>query len=207
MAPGKKTAQVAATVTNSNSVASAGRPAKRVTPAVSRSRRAGLSFPVGRVERFLRSQGITPRVSAGAPVFLAAVAEYIAAEILELAGNASRENKRQRIIPRHLQLAIRNDDELNHLLADATIAEGGVLPFVHRVLLNKTPEEKNAKAAAEKTAATPKTKAAPKPKKAAAPATKKSKTSSAAKSKSKPKKVSAPKKSGTSSSTAEPVTA
>jgi histone H2A len=101
----------------------------------SRSFRAGLQFPVGRIHRQLREGRYAERIGAGAPVYLAAVLEYLVAEILELAGNASRDNKRTRIIPRHIQLAIRNDEELNKLLGDVTIASGGVLPNIHSVLL------------------------------------------------------------------------
>uniref|UniRef100_A0A8D2D2J2 Histone H2A n=1 Tax=Sciurus vulgaris TaxID=55149 RepID=A0A8D2D2J2_SCIVU len=90
--------------------------------AKSRSSRAGLQFPVGRVHRLLRKGNYAERVGAGAPVYLAAVLEYLTAEILELAGNAARDNKKTRIIPRHLQLAIRNDEELNKLLGRVTIA-------------------------------------------------------------------------------------
>ena len=103
----------------------------------SRSARAGLQFPVGRVHRLLKNGNYSERVGAGAPVYLAAVMEYLTAEILELAGNAARDNKKQRINPRHLQLAIRNDEELNKLLAGVTIAQGGVLPNIHAVLLPK----------------------------------------------------------------------
>uniref|UniRef100_A0A8C0ET28 Histone H2A n=1 Tax=Bubo bubo TaxID=30461 RepID=A0A8C0ET28_BUBBB len=55
----------------------------------------------------------------------AAVLEYLTAEILELAGNAARENKKARILPRHIQLAVRNDEELNKLFSSVTIVQGG----------------------------------------------------------------------------------
>uniref|UniRef100_UPI00398E9D4A histone H2A type 1-H-like n=1 Tax=Pristiophorus japonicus TaxID=55135 RepID=UPI00398E9D4A len=101
-----------------------------------RSSWAGLQFPVRRVHRLLRKGNYTEHVGAGVPVHMAAVLEYLTAEILELAGNASRDNK-TRIIPRHLQLAIRNDQELNKLLGKLTIAQGGVLSNIQAVLLPK----------------------------------------------------------------------
>ncbi|XP_070839501.1 uncharacterized protein [Chaetodon trifascialis] len=114
--------------------------------AKSRSSRAGLQFPVGRVHRLLRKGYYAERVGAGAPVYLAAVLEYLTAEILELAGNAARDNKKTRIIPRHLQLAVRNDEELNKLLGGVTIAQGGVLPNIQAVLLPKKTEKVQKKA-------------------------------------------------------------
>ena len=121
--------------------------------AQSRSSRAGLQFPVGRVSRYLRKGRYAARVGGGAPVYMAAVMEYLSAEILELAGNAARDNKRTRITPRHVQLAVRNDEELNKLLGGVTIASGGVLPNIHAVLLPKkkpTKEGAPAKKSAKK---------------------------------------------------------
>jgi len=107
-----------------------------------RSSRAGLQFPVGRIHRFLKEGRYGKRIGSGAPVYLAAVLEYLAAEILELAGNAARDNRRARINPRHIQLAIRNDEELNMLLKDVSIAQGGVLPNIHAVLLPNKSKKK-----------------------------------------------------------------
>ncbi|KAK3418583.1 hypothetical protein EUGRSUZ_H04505 [Eucalyptus grandis] len=104
---------------------------------VSKSVKAGLQFPVGRVARFLKKGRYARRTGTGAPVYLAAVLEYLAAEVLELAGNAARDNKKNRISPRHVLLAVRNDEELGKLLQGVTIASGGVLPNINPVLLPK----------------------------------------------------------------------
>lgn len=103
----------------------------------SRSTRAGLLFPVGRIHKILRKGNYARRIGSGAPIFLAAVLQYLAAEILELASDAARDNGKSRIVPRHLLLAIKNDDELNQLLTGVTISQGGVLPSIHPQLLPK----------------------------------------------------------------------
>jgi histone H2A len=115
-----------------------------------KSSKAGLQFPVGRIGRFLKKGKYAARVGAGAPVYTAAILEYLTAEILELAGNAARDNKKTRIVPRHIQLAVRNDEELNKLFGGVTIAQGGVLPNIHSVLIPKGTKEPAEKKAAKK---------------------------------------------------------
>jgi histone H2A len=76
-------------------------------------------------------------------VYLSAAMEYLCAEVLELSGNACKDNKKKRIIPRHICLAVRNDEELAKLFDKVTIAAGGVLPNIHSVLLPKRTQRKD----------------------------------------------------------------
>merc|ERR1711981_1028943 len=100
--------------------------AKGVTGAakkkITRAQKAGLQFPVGRVHRFIKQRAASGgRVGGTSAVYLAAILEYL---------------KVKRINPRHLQLAIRGDEELDTLIK-ATIADGGVIPQIHKSLMPK----------------------------------------------------------------------
>lgn len=110
---------------------------------MSRSFRAGLIFPVGRTHRALRKGNYASRIGAGAPVFLAAVLEYLLAELLEIAGNVAADQNKKRIVPRHITLAIKSDQELDELLSHVIISEGGVQPHINPILLPKSTKKKD----------------------------------------------------------------
>ncbi|XP_010142177.1 PREDICTED: core histone macro-H2A.2 isoform X2 [Buceros rhinoceros silvestris] len=172
-----------------------GRSGKKKMSKLSRSSRAGVIFPVGRMMRYLKKGTYKYRIGVGAPVYMAAVIEYLAAEILELAGNAARDNKKGRIAPRHILLAVANDEELNQLLKGVTIASGGVLPRIQPELLAK---KRGAKGKSE-TILSP----APEKKGRKSMVNKKSgKKAKSAKART-PKKVSDNEKEGASNSTSE----
>ncbi|WWD01733.1 hypothetical protein V866_008679 [Kwoniella sp. B9012] len=119
-----------------------------------RSLKAGITFPVGRIHRYLKRGRYAERVGSGAAIYLAAVLEYLVAEVTEVAGHAARDFKKARITPRHIQLAVRDDEELNQVFERVTIAEGGAIPGIHKELKRKKNKSKTKKRISQSTTIT-----------------------------------------------------
>lgn len=120
---------------------------------VSKSAKAGLQFPVTRFKTILQKHAPKgARIGEGAPVYLAAVMEYLTAEMMELGGNVARYHKKTNINPRHLQLAVGNDEELNEMLGKHHMVGGGVMPNIHAVLLPDKKKKKKQQSARRKKA-------------------------------------------------------
>jgi len=75
----------------------------------SRASRAGLVFPIGRLKRKLKEIMVGQRVGVGSAVYMAAVLEYMTAELLEVAGNVVKTEKKKRISPLSIKNALKND--------------------------------------------------------------------------------------------------
>ena len=112
---------------------------------VATSSKAGLVFPVGRVARYLKRGKYSERISLKASIYLTAVLEYMTSEILDLSVKAAIDNKKSRIIPRHIFLAVSNDTELSKFFGDNTVTQGGVRLNIHPALLPVQVEKKDKK--------------------------------------------------------------
>ena len=100
-------------------------------------------FSIGKIARFCKSGRFAERIGAGAPIYIAAVLEYLTSEIVELAEhqlkaeiNKKGNKKKQRIAPRHVMLAIQNDPELAQLFKNSSFCGAGTVPTVNKVAEN-----------------------------------------------------------------------
>lgn len=108
---------------------------------VSRNESAGLIFPVTRIQTLMMSLSTVSRKTDSSAVFFAAVCEYLVTEVLVNAGRTARENKRVRIIPRHIMMAVKLDPELSQVYRNAVFA-GGVVPNISSKILPKPKKQK-----------------------------------------------------------------
>merc|ERR1712080_643142 len=99
--------------------------------------KTGLTFNPYQFRQLMKKGKYAKYIRPGAAIYMAAVLEYLVAEITEIAGNCARDNKKKRIIPRHIALAIKMDEECNQLLKGVIMPQGGVLPFIHKCLVKK----------------------------------------------------------------------
>ncbi|KAG8521350.1 Histone H2A-Bbd type 2/3 [Galemys pyrenaicus] len=93
------------------------------TARTARTARAELSFSVSHVEHLLREGRYAQRLNESAPVFLAAVIQYLTATVLELAGNEAQSRGRRRITPELVDMAVHNSPLLSALFGTTTISQ------------------------------------------------------------------------------------
>jgi len=116
----------------------------------SRSARSGLLFPVGKIEQQMRRSGIKRRrLGECAPVYLAAVLEYMTAELVEAAGlqakKAKVKNKKQGVImisPSHIVQAVGKDEDLSMVLKNVVVPGGGYYQGFNPILDKLRQEER-----------------------------------------------------------------
>jgi histone H2A len=108
---------------------------KAGSKSVSGSTRAGTIFPTGRCRSYLKNGRYAERIGGSAGVFMAGVLEYITAELCELAGAVCLEHKKKQIMPKHINLGVKNDEELAKLMNMTTISQGGQPVFLHEALV------------------------------------------------------------------------
>ena len=90
----------------------------------------GSKFSAGRVATYCKNGRYAERIGAGAPIFVAGVMEYLVFEVLELAAAEAKKDKKSRINPQHIMLAIKNDEELNRYFGHGDFVNAGFVPKV-----------------------------------------------------------------------------
>lgn len=105
--------------------------------------RAGISFPVARIRRYMKQGNFgLKRISAGSAVCMSAILEYMVAEVLEIALTETKRQNKKVLTPRFINMAIREDTELNDLLNKVTVPGGGVVPYIHPNLVKPLPPKR-----------------------------------------------------------------
>ncbi|NXT27194.1 H2A1A protein, partial [Syrrhaptes paradoxus] len=104
---------------------SEGSKAKANKSRCSRSSRAGLLFPVSRLDKQLRRGGFAERFGASAPVYLAAVLQWVTHKTMDVAGEISKKSNQQCISPLHLHRAMQKSSVLKQLLRGSMFRRHG----------------------------------------------------------------------------------
>lgn len=92
-----------------------------------------MKFPISKLAKFAKSGKYAERIGQGVPVYMAGVLEYLTFEILELASNKAGESvsgkkSSKNILPRHIMLAVKSDEEFSKFLKGAEFAQSGRVP-------------------------------------------------------------------------------
>ena len=112
----------------------------------------GITFPVTRIQRYMKERGVAERVSVKAAIAVATTLEFLCSEVIEVVGDGilKDEGAPMRIKPRHITLAIRSDEDLADVLGSEThIATGGVIPWIEPEVAVKSKRKRRAKATGE----------------------------------------------------------
>lgn len=68
-------------------------------------------------------------------MYLTGVLQYLTMELFDITSLCTISNRKKRIIPRHIMLAVHHDEEYKELLKNVTFAQSGVTPHIESVLL------------------------------------------------------------------------
>merc|ERR1711959_243027 len=105
--------------------------------AVSSAKRAGVMLPPTKIMKLMKRDRLNKTIRRDSSIYMAGVLEYLAQEIFELSGEIAKKEKKARINPRHIKLALSDDEELFKIFGSALIHEGGVVPHIEQALLPK----------------------------------------------------------------------